>query len=152
MSRHPPHPGAAVGREPPPRPARRGAPPLLLVVHDPALRARLARLADREGLCARVLGGADEALAALGGARFLALLVEHAPPRLDGVSLLEEAARRGILPPALLLTEQGDVASAVRAIRAGALDYLEAPFSDSQILRQLRPLRAAQCPDADLRP
>lgn len=63
---------------------------------------------------------------------------------IDGVELMERLAGRGDAMATILLSSEGDVPQAVRAIRAGALDYLEKPFVDRVLLSRVRTALAAQ--------
>jgi len=59
-------------------------------------------------------------------------------PEMDGLELQEEVARRGIAIPVIIMTGHGDVPLAVRAMKAGALDFLEKPFEDEAMLSSVR--------------
>lgn len=55
-------------------------------------------------------------------------------PEMDGLELQEDLARRGIAIPVIIMTGHGDVPLAVRAMKAGAVDFLEKPFDDETML------------------
>lgn len=55
------------------------------------------------------------------------LVVDVRMPRMDGLQLIEEMARREVRWPAIFLSGHGDVAVAVRALKLGAADFLEKP-------------------------
>ncbi len=55
-------------------------------------------------------------------------------PAMDGLELQEQLARRGIGLPIILMTAHGDVPVAVRAMKAGAVDFLQKPFGDNALL------------------
>ena len=55
-------------------------------------------------------------------------------PDMDGLELQQEIVRRGMAYPVVVMTGHGDVPLAVRAMRAGAADFLEKPFADDEIL------------------
>jgi len=59
-------------------------------------------------------------------------------PEMDGLELQEELARRGIIIPVIIMTGHGDVPLAVRAMKAGALDFLEKPFEEEAMLGSVR--------------
>ncbi|MEZ5652189.1 MAG: sigma-54 dependent transcriptional regulator [Burkholderiaceae bacterium] len=84
-------------------------------------------LADAEGLAARLAGGDIDAV-----------LTDLRLPGADGLSVLE--AVRGHDPdlPVVLMTGHGDVRTAVRAMRAGAFDFIEKPFRPETIINVLR--------------
>jgi two-component system response regulator FixJ len=58
-------------------------------------------------------------------------------PSMSGPDLQEQLARRGIDTPVIIITGHGDVATAVRVVRSGALDVLEKPFSDQLLLDRI---------------
>jgi len=56
---------------------------------------------------------------------------------MSGLDLLQELTARGHRIPAILLTEGSDVATAVGAMRAGAVDFIEKPVIDRILLRRV---------------
>lgn len=59
-------------------------------------------------------------------------------PGMTGVDLIRELARRGHEPPTILLSSAADVATAVSAMRAGAVDFIQRPVVDRILLRRVR--------------
>jgi len=59
-------------------------------------------------------------------------------PEMDGLELQEEIKKRGLDLPLVVMTGHGDVPLAVRAMKAGALDFVEKPFDDELILASVR--------------
>jgi len=55
-------------------------------------------------------------------------------PDMDGLQLLQRLKEKGLPHPVIIVTGHGDVALAVEAMRAGALDFLEKPFKDETLL------------------
>jgi two-component system response regulator FixJ len=53
---------------------------------------------------------------------------------MDGLSLMEVLTRRGIRLPVVVVTGHGDIPLAVRAMRTGALDFVEKPYAEERIL------------------
>lgn len=76
------------------------------------------------------------------------LLHPHAPhscvvtdvrmPGMDGLALQEELGRRNNLLPVIIMTGHGDVPLAVRAMRAGAIDFLEKPFEHEALVASIK--------------
>jgi len=71
------------------------------------------------------------------------LLVDMRMPRMTGLELQQELARRQVTIPLIIVTGHGDVPMAVAAMRAGAFDFLEKPFDDDALLASIRRALAA---------
>ena len=65
-------------------------------------------------------------------------------PQMSGLQLQEELARRGIRLPLVFVTAHGDVPLAVEAMRKGASNFLEKPFTDEALLQAIRTAVAAR--------
>ncbi len=59
-------------------------------------------------------------------------------PEVGGVELLHRLNGHGVKWPVVIITGQGDAATAVDALRAGALDFIEKPFNDDELLTVVR--------------
>ncbi len=59
-------------------------------------------------------------------------------PGMNGVELLNELRTRGVQVPAIVVAGDSDVATAVGAIRAGAMDFIQKPVIDRILLRRVR--------------
>jgi two-component system, LuxR family, response regulator FixJ len=59
-------------------------------------------------------------------------------PGLDGLPLQALLLQRSISLPVIMMTGQGDVQSAVRAMRAGAVDFIEKPYSDDALFKAIK--------------
>jgi two-component system, LuxR family, response regulator FixJ len=66
------------------------------------------------------------------------LITDIRMPDMDGLALQAEMARRGIDIPIIIMTGHGDVPLAVRAMKAGAVDFFEKPFNDEFMLDSIR--------------
>ena len=66
------------------------------------------------------------------------VLLDVRMPSMSGLEVQEELLRRGCRQPVLFLTGHGDIPMAVRATRAGALDFIEKPARDTVLLRRIR--------------
>lgn len=66
------------------------------------------------------------------------LIVDIRMPDMDGLDLQDELARRGINLPVIVITGHGDVPLAVRAMRSGAVDFLEKPFREEALVESIR--------------
>jgi two-component system response regulator FixJ len=76
------------------------------------------------------------------------LVTDVRMPGMDGLALQEELARRKDDLPVIVMTGHGDIPLAVRAMRAGAIDFLEKPFDEETLLASVR--RALELRSASL--
>ncbi len=65
------------------------------------------------------------------------ILLDVQMPRMDGLEVQEQLKARGIMMPVIVLTGHGDVAVAVRAMKAGAADFVEKPYAKETLLNAL---------------
>jgi len=65
------------------------------------------------------------------------VLLDVRMPGMDGLQVQAEMASRGYNLPVIVLTGHGDIATAVRAMRGGAVDFLEKPFNRERLLDAL---------------
>lgn len=65
------------------------------------------------------------------------LVVDIRMPDMDGLDLQDELGRRGINLPIIVVTGHGDVPLAVRAMRSGAVDFLEKPFREEALVESI---------------
>jgi two-component system cell cycle response regulator len=109
--------------------------PLILLVEDvPTVREPL----ERQGYRVAAIGGAD-AVATAGRHAPDAVLLEHEPPRIDGMALLTQLRADDALAavPVILLTHEANPVLVVDALRAGAQDCLVAPFDPAELEARL---------------
>jgi two-component system, LuxR family, response regulator FixJ len=59
-------------------------------------------------------------------------------PEMDGLELMAGLRQEGVPLPVIVMTAQGDVQSAVRAMKAGAADFIENPFDDEVLLNAIQ--------------
>lgn len=62
------------------------------------------------------------------------VLLDVRMPEMDGLEVQQELSNNGIAMPVVVLTGHGDVSIAVRAMKAGAVDFIEKPFEKSTLL------------------
>ena len=112
------------------------------VVHvvddDAAVRDSVAFLLSSDGLDARSYEGAAALLARSGGLETGCIVTDIRMPEMNGLEMVVELKRRGVPHPVIVLTGHADVALAVRAMKAGVVDFLEKPFEDEALLRAVR--------------
>ena len=105
-----------------------------LVDDDAAVRRSLERLLDTAGF--RVVSY-DSSSAFLEAARGLlagCVLLDIQMPGVDGLAVQARLNRLGVPLPVIVMTAHGDVARAVKAMKAGAVDFLQKPFDDETLL------------------
>lgn len=113
--------------------------PLVHVVDDdPGFRDSLRSLLESDGLEVETYADAGDFLARYAPGRPGCLLVDVRMPGMSGLQLQDELQRRRIDVPTVFVTAHGDVAMAVRAVRRGAMDFVEKPFDDESMIRRVR--------------
>jgi two-component system, LuxR family, response regulator FixJ len=104
---------------------------------DAAMRDSLAFLLDVNGFRPLVYDSADaflrEATEPLG-----CVVSDIRMPGINGIELVRKLKSRGFACPVILITGHGDVALAVEAMKAGAVDFIEKPFDDAALLDAIR--------------
>lgn len=113
-----------------------------LVVHivddDEAVRGSLALLLSSFGLASETHESAEAVLDRLPTLHPGCFVVDIRMPGMDGLELQAELLRRGCTLPVVVVTGHADVGLAVRAMKAGALDFIEKPYSEDDVLRAVR--------------
>lgn len=118
---------------------------VFLVDDEQELRQALSRLLGAEGLEIEDFGSASAFLARVNEACTGCLVLDLAMPGLDGLELQRQLAARGAHLGIVFLTGQGDIPTSVRAIKAGAVDFLTKPVKRVDLLRAVQAaLRHAQ--------
>lgn len=119
-------------------------PAAVFVVDDDADHlAALADLIGAAGYRATAFTDAESALEAARATPPDAVITDLRMPGMDGLALTSALGAAGLAVPVIMLTGHGDVAHAVRAMRAGAEDFLEKPYDAAHLLAVLaRTLRA----------
>lgn len=65
------------------------------------------------------------------------ILLDVRMPGMDGLAVMEALRERGVTLPVIVMTGHGDVGLAVRAMKAGAVDFIEKPFEKSALIASL---------------
>jgi FixJ family two-component response regulator len=116
-----------------------GPPPVVFVVDDdPAMRDSLRWLIESTGLQVETFADARTFLARIRPELPGCLVLDVRMPDMSGLDLQSELARRGIGLPTIVVTGHAEVPMAVRAVKAGAIDFIEKPFSDQLLLDRVR--------------
>lgn len=110
------------------------APLIYVLDDDPSVRSSLERLVRSVGLDVRSFPSAAEFLSHESEDRPSCLVVDVRMPGLSGLDLQETLSASGWTAPIIFITGHGTVPMSVRAMRAGAVNFLQKPFEDQEIL------------------
>jgi two-component system response regulator FixJ len=108
-----------------------------IVDDDEAVRDSLAVLLESKAYAVRSFGSAPEFLEAAPSLPAGCLIVDIRMPEMDGLELQQRLTERTLDFPIIVITGHGDVPLAVRAMKAGAVDFIEKPFATETILDSL---------------
>jgi two-component system response regulator FixJ len=108
-----------------------------IVDDDEAVRDSLAVLLESKAYAVKSFASALEFLAAAPSLPVGCLIVDIRMPVMDGLELQERLNTGGLEFPMIVITGHGDVPLAVRAMKAGAVDFIEKPFASQAILDSL---------------
>jgi FixJ family two-component response regulator len=104
---------------------------------DEAVRGSLKLLLKTLGVPALAYGSAQEFLADFDPQRRGCLVLDIRMPGMSGLDLQQELNTRGALVPIIFITGHGDVPMAVEAMQQGAMDFLQKPFRDQDLLDRI---------------
>lgn len=113
-------------------------PTVFVVDDDAAMRDSLRWLFEFVGLAVETFATAEEFLDGCHPARPGCLLLDVRMPGMSGLNLQDELAARHFTLPTIIITGYAEVATAVRALKTGAIDFIEKPFSDELLLERIR--------------
>jgi FixJ family two-component response regulator len=111
---------------------------VFVVDDEPSIRRALARLFRSAGLQAQTFSSAQEFLQYDLPDTPSCLVLDLQMPEVDGLQLQQSLRDGHVALPIIFITGHGDIPQSVRAIKAGALDFLTKPFEDEELLRAVR--------------
>ena len=111
-----------------------GSPTVFVVDDDPSVLKGLSRLLRSVGWQAATYGSPEEFLRQYDPAVPGCLVLDVAMPGVDGLELQRRLADAGCPLPIVFITGHGDIPTSVRAMRAGALNFLAKPVNDDELL------------------
>ena len=117
---------------------------MFVVDDDDAVRASLRALLETAGYRTRLFGSGIALLDAPDIGLGACVVLDVKMPGMDGLEVQRRLNGRGVRLPVVILTDHGDIAMAVRAMRVGASDFLEKPVSRDRLLESI-----ARAIDAD---
>jgi FixJ family two-component response regulator len=122
-------------------PAKQDAPPVVGVIDpDPVARSGLRTLLRGLGVDVSTFDSAESYLLAANGRGLACLIVDLLLPGMSGLELLRRLRSAGNDMPVILLADESDVPTAVAAMREGATDFIEKPYVDVAVLKQVQKL------------
>jgi two-component system, LuxR family, response regulator FixJ len=113
-------------------------PTVFVVDDDQAMRSSLEWLIESIGMKVKTYGSADDFLSSYYPGRAGCLLLDVRMPGMSGLELQTHLAREDSRLPVIIITGHGDVTMAVKAMKAGAVDFIEKPFHDEDLLSSIR--------------
>ncbi len=113
---------------------KKSVPTVFIVDDDPAVRDAIRWLMEQVKLKAQVFSSADEFLASYVPGTRGCIILDIRMPGMSGLELQERLKASGTLIPIIVITGHGDVSIAVRAMKAGAVEFLQKPFNDQLLL------------------
>ncbi|MER2265188.1 response regulator transcription factor [Methylobacterium oxalidis] len=117
-----------------PAPESAEPPTVHVVDDDPAIREALSSLFRSVGLAVQAVASVAEFLGSPRPGTPGCLVVDVRLPGLSGLDFQGQMAGLGIRLPIILMTGHGDIPMSVRAMKAGAVDFLAKPFRDQDML------------------
>ncbi len=115
-----------------------GLPGTVFVVDDePSVRKAVGRLLSAAGQTVETFGSAAEFLARAPYQGVGCIVLDLRMPGNSGFELQEKLAAMGCVLPIIFISGQADIPASVRALKAGALDFLPKPFTDTDLLRAI---------------
>lgn len=110
---------------------------VFVVDDDQAVRESLNRLMESVGQKVATYAGAQEFLDSYDPSRPGCVVLDIRMPGMSGLDLQEKLARDGMRIPVIMISGHGDVEKAVRAMKAGAVDFLRKPYKAKVLLERI---------------
>ena len=107
---------------------------VFVVDDDPSFRRSVERLVHLAGYLVHGFGSADEFLTQMPPEEAACLVTDLRMPGITGLDLQQELASAGWHIPVIFITGHGDVPTSVRAMKAGASEFLTKPFREQELL------------------
>lgn len=105
-----------------------------IIDDEESIRKSTSFLLKTAGYAVETWASGTAFLAAVKQAAHGCVLLDIRMPDMDGLDVQQALAQRGVSMPVVIMTGHGDVAIAVRAMKAGAVDFLEKPFERAALL------------------
>ena len=112
--------------------------PVFIVDDDPSVREALVLLLKIEGYAPQCFGDGASFLDAVQSVSPACVILDLHLPGASGFDILRKLAAERLAAPILVISGVADIATAVEAMKHGALDFLEKPFSSEKIVERVR--------------
>lgn len=113
------------------------------VTDDEAMVRRFLKKAlDHAGMVTKTFASGSELLGSLDALEPGVILLDIRMPEMNGLEVLEAMGPHTKVHAVLILSSHGDVSTAVQAIHAGAVDFIEKPFSTMKLIERIRDLQS----------
>jgi len=109
-----------------------------IVDDDEAVRKSLHLLMQSEEIPAQTYASAEDFLDEHAQSKLGCLLLDVRMPGMSGMQLLDLLKQQDVAIPVVFITGHGDIAMAVQAMKAGAIDFIEKPFDSERLLGTVR--------------
>lgn len=113
-------------------------PTVFVIDDDHAVRESLRALAESVGYPVETFGSAQDFLDSYAADQPGCLVLDVRMRGMSGLELQAHLAERGIMLPVIIVTGHGDIPMAVRAMRSGAVDFIEKPYRDQVLLDRIQ--------------
>lgn len=123
---------------------------IYVVDDDEAVRESLAALLEAQGYEVRGFPSAEDFLRIYRPGMRGCVLVDMRMPGMDGLTMLQQLAGSGSKLPVVVVTGHGDVPLAVKAMKAGAVDFLQKPYANDTMLGVVRRALASEVSYEDI--
>ena len=105
-----------------------------IIDDDPSMLKYLSELVETINYKSKTYGNANEFLGAYSDEGLGCLILDLRLPGISGLELQQQLAGKNIDLPVIMISGFGDVSTAVKAMKAGVLDFLEKPFRSQDLL------------------
>lgn len=111
---------------------------VFVIDDDDAVRESLAAILGMQNFTVETFPSAEAFLLNYRPAAVACAIVDLRMPGMDGLALLEHMRSKGVMLPVVVVTGHGDVPLAVRAMKAGAIDFIEKPYTNAALIEAVR--------------
>ncbi|MDZ7346164.1 MAG: sigma-54 dependent transcriptional regulator [candidate division KSB1 bacterium] len=124
---------------------------VLVVDDDEGVRSALQWLLEKEGHRVSLCSNGNEALAELQNRAVDVMFCDVVMPEMSGLELLPEALALQPEMTVVMISGQGDIATAVQAVKSGAYDFMEKPLTPDKVLLEMERIAERRRQDAEMK-